>query len=119
MHRWVTRVAPAFATFNDLDADVSMSEFGVEGMEWNATGYLYYRFEDGLPWSLAGMFTKLPVRFPLSDARSGRYLKVMAAWTLSAAQQRQVGRPRITRIDCLPVQKPATGTLLPQTPVVV
>lgn len=109
-----------FATI-DLGQDSRIEDFKIECLEWRATGYLYYRFEDGRPWTKAGEFSNVPVTLPGDLSGVGRYLKVALGLNLSTAgtgiQFRQASRPRLIRIDCQPRPSAQTRGRLPvQTP---
>lgn len=104
----------------DLGYEATIEDFAIDCADWNATGYLYYHFNDGRPWTRAATFTTAPVRKTINDDRSGRYLTVAIAWTMGIAQIRSNTLPRILRIDCQP--RPATqqrGRLPAQIPPIV
>lgn len=83
----------------DMGNDVKTRRFLVDGKDFQRTGYLYYRWDDGLPWRLGGTFTSLPTVIEIDNEDTGRYLHVCPAWTSTTAQGRLPIAPRITSID--------------------
>ncbi len=86
----------------DIGASVRLEDIRIEGAEWNATGYLYGRTEDGTPWQKLAEWNTLPAVVPGDPAVRGRYWRFAIGWTLTAAQGRVAGRPRVTSITAQP-----------------
>ncbi len=104
----------------DLGEVSEIDSLTIDGIDWNATGYCYYRFEDGKAWSRSPAFDTLPVTFRNLGGRAGQMLKVAIAYTLTAAQQRPAQRPRIKSVVVQPRPSSQHPSRLPQqTPPVV
>lgn len=104
----------------DVGTSVRLEDIRIEGAEWDATGYLFGRTEDGSPWQQLATWSSLPITLPGDMAVRGRYWRFAIGWSLTPAQQRPAGRPRITSITAQP--QPAElerGNLGVQTPPIV
>jgi hypothetical protein len=84
----------------DLQDAHELTAVDLDGYDFHRSGFLYYRFDDGRPWALAGRFQNLPAHLPVAASkRSGRYLRLAVGWTGTAAEGGLPVSPRVTAID--------------------
>ncbi len=97
----------------DLGVVARLNAVELDGFDFRRQGFLYYRFEDGRPWTLAGEFRSLPARIevPSSD-RVGDVIRFAVGWKAGADGGAMPMSPRITRVDAFVT--PCPGLVAPR-----
>lgn len=98
--------------FVDLEGYTRVQEVRLDGRDWHAIGYAWFRYDDGHPWQKLQTFNELPVVIPVVGGGHGRRAQIALGYVMTSAQQMAPGTPTITDVEFVATDDHADATPL-------